>query len=731
MNKRTITTAMTLLLALCLLPVPAAAKDKGKEKAKGKQQKSTESTFKYPPLRELKIPPVKTVSLPSGVQCFFLEDHQLPLTKITVMVRTGSAYESAEQTGLASACFELMRTGGIPGRTGDQLDEQLEDLGASIGSGAGTAMSTVNATCLSRDLGTILKIIQQMLQNPSVAEEKVDLFTTQTRSAISRRNDDPGSIASREFERLIYGKDSPYASLLEYDGLEKINRSAILDFHKKFMVPGNISIGLWGDFETAQAEASLNELFGGWAQGQPAPPLPAVSAPPPASVNFINKADVNQSNIRIGHRGITMDNPDYFAVEMMNSILGDNGFLSRLMKVVRTEKGLTYGIQGEIGAEFGYSGVFSVSTYTKIESTGQAIDAILHEINRIRDEPASGEELQLAREAFLNSFVFQYESSEAILERLMSLRFHGMPADFLETFRENFAKVTREDVQRVARQYLHPDQLIILVVGKEENLDKPLSSYGQVNTIDITIPGPTSKAGAIPPATPASLAKGKMLLNRAIEVMRAENALENLTGIYTLQEGKIEFAPQVTIPATMESWLHLPGRMAVLVSTPMFKMTQVLDRQSAWVHIPQQGTQDLGQEGAQDMQESVDRTLLVILRNSQVEGFRAQHLGLEDVSGRQLECIYLSGPGQKPFRLYTDPETGFPAAMRSEGKKGPEPGTFLTLFKNPADFGGILYPTEEDVLFNGKPYITSTLKKMELNPAVNENLFKKPEKPQQ
>ena len=287
------------------------------------------------------------------------------------------------------------------------------------------------------------------------------------RSGISRRNDNPAQIAEREFQQLVYGDQSPYAREIEYEHVDRVTRDDVAAFCRRFFQPEYIHFGCWGDFKAPEMKDLAGKLFGNWkGEGRPAPAFPAVTAAPEASIRLVVKNDVNQSNIRLGHVGITMDNPDYFAVEMMNSVFGSNGFLSRLMQIVRTEKGLTYGIRGSIGSEMAYPGLFSVGTSTKSESTVDAIQTIEQEIRRIQDQPVTQKELDIAKEAFLNSFVFRFESSYRFLVRQMSLAYYNYPPNFLETFKENVARVSVADVQRVARQYLRPDRLVVLVVGK-------------------------------------------------------------------------------------------------------------------------------------------------------------------------------------------------------------------------------------------------------------------------
>jgi hypothetical protein len=468
------------------------------------------------------------------------------------------------------------------------------------------------------------------------------------------------------------------------------------------------------------------KFFGNWkGDGRPAPAFPAVTAEPAASIRLVVKNDVNQSNIRLGHVGITMDNPDYFAVEMMNSVFGSNGFLSRLMQIVRTEKGLTYGIRGSIGSEMAYPGLFSVGTSTKSESTVDAIQTIEQEIRRIQDQPVTQQELDIAKEAFLNSFVFRFESSYRFLVRRMNLAYYNYPPNFLETFKANVAKVTVADVQRVARQYLHPDRLVVLVVGKPADFVKALDTLGAVKEMDITIPAPPSAQDAAPAATPASLAKGKLMLGRLVEAMGAGGVLDGLTGVRMQQEISLKVAPQMEIAASVDNYLVLPDKLYSKLSSPMFTLTRAFDGKAGWMVSPQ-GAKDFSAEEIQDTRENIERTPLVILKGSLVEGFQAIAVGKEEIQGKSYDVFYIPMDGGKGFRIGLDPETGMLGAMVYTGKRGPEPGKFIQVFTEPASFGAIKYPAKSEIFFNGEKYMSSTVKSIDLNPAVPEDLFKKP-----
>jgi zinc protease len=446
--------------------------------------------LKYPKLRDIQVPDVERVTLPNGMQLFLLEDHELPLIHVSALIRTGSVYEPADKIGLAGLTGTVMRTGGTASRTGDQIDEQLEQIAARVETSIGRSSGSASMSVLKEDVDTGLSVLADVLMNPAFREDKIELAKISARTGIARRNDNPGSIASREYAKLIYGPQSVYARHAEYATIDNISRDDMLVLHRKFYHPNNTMLAIWGDFKTEQMVAKIKEAFKDWPKGDvEVPPVPPAKYEFQSTVNVVTKEDMNQSVIRLGHIGGVMSDPDYFALMVMNEILG-SGFTSRLFKNVRSRQGLAYSVFGVYSADFDHPGMFYVGSQTKLQSTVHSIDAMIEEVRKMTQEEVTNEELALAKDSFLNSFVFNFESRGQIVNRLMTYVYYGYPEDFLQKTKENVEKVTKADVLRVAKAHLRPDKVQILVVGKPDDFDKPLSTLGDVKAIDITIPPP-------------------------------------------------------------------------------------------------------------------------------------------------------------------------------------------------------------------------------------------------
>ena len=456
----------------------------------GQQQVIDYKSLEYPKLGDVEVPEVRQMTLANGMRLFLLEDHELPLVNISVRIRTGSIYEPAEKIGLASITGEVMRTGGTASKTGDEIDEELEAIAASVETGIGLNSGSASMSVLKRDLDKGLSILADVLMNPAFREDKIQLAKMQAGSSIARRNDSVGAVAGREFDKLIYGADSVYARHTEYATIGGITRDDLADFHRKYFGPDNAMLAVWGDFDTEQMVKKIEKAFETWERVDlQLPEVPKVRYEFRKTVNVVRKDDVNQSNVYLGHIGGLRSDPDYFALIVMNRILG-GGFTGRLFKNVRSREGLAYSVFGAYSANYDFPGEFYVGCQTKSESTVYAIQAMLREVEKMRESEVTDEELALAKDSFLNSFVFNFDTKGEVVNRLMTYAYYGYPADFLQRIKENVEKVSREDVLRVAKKHLKPDKVQILAVGRPQDFDEPMSELGPVNEIDITIPPP-------------------------------------------------------------------------------------------------------------------------------------------------------------------------------------------------------------------------------------------------
>src|SRR5579859_4317256 len=491
-------------------------------------QAQTWQQITIPPLASFKPSQPRRIELKNGMVIFLQEDHELPLLNGTARIRGGSVNEPAAKVGLVDMYGEVWRTGGTKTQTGDQLDDFLEVRAAKVETGGGPDSTTISFSCLKGDLDDVFKAFVDVLQNPEFRADKIDIAQKEMFDNISRRNDEVGEIAHRETVKLAYGLNNPYARIPEYATVAAVTRQDLIDWHGKYVHPNNIILGISGDFDAPAMETRLRAAFDSWPKGPAGPKRNEVKySPAPPAYYLVSKEDVNQSTIHMVGPGTTRDNPDYYAISVFNEAFG-GGFSSRLFNDIRTKRGLAYSVGGGIGTNFGHPGVLQVVMGTKSQSTIEAVQAAGEDIDDLAKHPISEEELQRAKDAILNTFIFRLDSPDKILGERMTYEFYGYPPDWLDKFQAEIKKITAADVSRVAAKYMHRDQLAVLVVGNTKEFDKPLTSLGTVKEIDITIPPPPAAKEDESAKSAASNAEGKALVAKVATAMGGAAKLQSI-----------------------------------------------------------------------------------------------------------------------------------------------------------------------------------------------------------
>lgn len=666
------------LLACCLMAlaaIPAWA--------------STIDNLKFPPLNQFEIPQPDRYVLDNGITVYLLEDHTLPkLTYSAIIHKCGDYLESPDKIGLAEMTGDVMRTGGTTSRTGDEIDEQLEGIGAYVETSIGTVSGTARAGGLSEYGEQVLKTMADVLRNPVFDEDKIVLAKTDQKTDISRRNDDPMQVCIREFKKLIYGADSPYARNAEYATIDAVTRDDMVAFHRKYVQPQNIQIAAWGDFNKADMLALIKKYFGDWAKGTTeTPDPPKVDYAYKTSINYAEKTDVTQSNILIGHIGGVMGDPDYPATIVMNSVLGGS-FGSRLTDVVRTKLGLAYAAEGFFSFNYDYPGIFYAFASTKSESTVQAIQAMIEQIKSMQIQPPSEEEMKKAKDGWLNSFVFNFDTKGEILSRMMSYDYYGLPEDYLQQLKTQVEKVTPEAVLEVAKRKLHPDALQMIVVGKADEFGEPLSDLGEVHDIDLTIPTPKSEEFT---ATPEEIKAGHELLSKAAA---ACGGVANFKKVKSLEYSATITVntPQGAMKMDLTSIDVPPDKSAQIIKTPMGDQKVVFIGNAGWVSASGQ-TQAMPASQLEDQQKSAKRDMVMLFANSdQPDYITVAARGTEDFEGTQAERLDFKTEGGDRFTAYLDPATFRPIGLRYMATTMTGPGEVVEKLSDYRQYGDIMLP---------------------------------------
>jgi zinc protease len=671
--------------------------------------------LKYPPLPPLKVPEPVEVTLSNGMKILLLEDHELPLVSGAALIRTGNLFDPSDKRGLAGLTGDVLRSGGTKEKTGDQLDQDLENVAASIESQIGESSGTLSFSCLKDNIDQVLGLFKDLLTSPEFRQDKVDLAKTQTRSSISRRNDDPDGIADREFSDIVYGRNTPYGWMVEYADIDNIQRQDLINFYRRYYFPANITLEVYGDFSAAELKGKLERLFGDWKYAQPpVPAFPKVIEKAAPGVFLATKDDTTQTFFNVGELGGELRDKDYPALEVAAEILG-GGFSSRLFRNVRTKHGWAYNISASWNANYDHPGTFVISGSTQSAHTVDTLKAVGEELEKIRTVEVTDEELQTAKDTVLNGFVFNFDRPSKTINRLMIYQYFGYPKDFIFQYQKAIAAVTKADILRVAQQYFQPKNLTYVAVGNPKDFGTPLASLGlKVEPIDLTIPEP--KAEAAPPDA-ASLAKGKALLQR---VQQALGGADKLAAVKDLQyHAELEvLTPGAAMKVKQTNSFIAPSTLRQDNELPFLKQSVYSDGASGWLS-GMQGVQTLTPPVLKQIHGETFRQLPGLVTSDR-DADRAVNYAGEGV-------LEISSKDGESVRLTVDEKTGIPAKVAYQQSAAEGGSAVEEVFSDWREVNGIQLPFQWTVMQGGKKFAGVTVQDYKINSGLMpETLAKKP-----
>ena len=395
------------------------------------------------------------------------ERKTLPIVTIVMAIRAGTIAEPSNRAGLAYLTAALLNEG-TKKRTSREISQAIEFVGGALSASAGSDYTTVSLTVLKKDIDLGFDLLSDILMNPAFNEDEIRRKKRITRNWLIQQNEEPGVVASIAFSKAVFG-EHPYARQVQgtIESLDLISRQDIIDFHNTFYAPNNAIMSVAGDISRDELKDLLSRHLGQWGQKTiPSRPLPGISPKNSPTILRVNK-DLTQANIILGHLGISRDNPDYYAVSVMNYLLGGGGFASRLMDNIRDSKGLAYDVHSFFSASK-YSGSFQAGLQTKNESANAAISEVLREMERIRTEPISDKELQDAKSYLTGSFPLRIDSNSKIAGFALAVEVNNLGLDYVDRYPSIINAVSQEDVLRVAKKYLDTKNYILVVVGNME-----------------------------------------------------------------------------------------------------------------------------------------------------------------------------------------------------------------------------------------------------------------------
>ncbi len=413
--------------------------------------------------------------LESGAIVYIYPDRERPLIDLSVNIRAGSFLDPEGKEGLANLTGHLMARGGIPSKPANELDEELEFLAARLSSSFGGLNGSISLNLLSKDADRGFEILRAVLAAPSFQEDKLALRKTQLLQGLKQRNDDSRNIESRERNFLAYGENFWFNRHTTAASLESIRREDLLAFHHEWVHPRNFIVSISGDFDRDAMLERLDGVFAAWPHpGKKAPPVPQEREYGKSGVYIVDK-DVNQGRVSIMLPGIRWDDPDFYAIQVMNDVLGGGGFTSRITNRVRSDEGLAYSAGSSFPGGSHYPVVFRAGFQSKSRTVAYATSIVLEEIERIAGEPVSAEELLTAKKSFIDTFPNNFASSAQVVSAFAGDEMIGRYArqpNYWAEYRDNIEAVDIAAVQRVAKRRLRLGQVIILIVGQKEEILK-------------------------------------------------------------------------------------------------------------------------------------------------------------------------------------------------------------------------------------------------------------------
>jgi len=636
--------------------------------------------------RDIKFPPYELQTLPNGLQVVAVLHHEQPVVNMRLLIRAGAASDPKNKLGLAHMAASLLDQG-TKTKSASELNDEIDFIGGAMGAGAGTDLTFVNMIVMKDSFERGMRMLSDMARQPGFDQAEIDRQKQQTLSGLRVSLEDPEYVANSVFDRLVYGFH-PYG-LPETGTPETVGsiaREDLVAYHQKYFAPNNAIFAIVGDVTAEEAFSTAKKVFGDWERRELEAQKFIDPPDPTRRVIVVNKPDAVQTEVRVGHLGIARKHPDYMAVNLAIRILGGEGS-NRLHQVLRTQRGLTYGAQANMDT-LKETGDFEAETNTRSEATGEVLRLIVDEFWRIQRERVSEYELADAKAYLTGSFPLTIETPESIAMQVVNVLFYGLPLDQLQTFRERVNAVTVDDIQRVARAFLRPDRLSVVLVGNAAAFASQLKGVGfstyetiELGDLDLTAAnfkragtraggagqaGWAGGAGSGPlryvderqqsTITPQEGEKAQALLD---QVISAKGGLEKLRGIKTIVAKQTLTNPEAPGRATTTlNYLQYPDRFRIETSTGDSAVITAYDGTEAWMKDPR-AVRAAPEQVAREARATLRRDAIALLLAAKDGKLTPRILpDVKDASGHIDHALEISGTDLNPVILYVDPATG-------------------------------------------------------------------------
>jgi zinc protease len=684
------------------------------------------------------FPPYAVKTLANGLQVIAVSHHEQPAVSLRLIVRAGAAQDPDGKPGVADLAAALLDQG-TPTRSAEQIADAIDSIGGALGTGAGSDLSYINAVVMKDSLGFALDLVSDLAQHPAFAKEEIERQRQQALSGMRVSYDDPEFLANAVFDRLVYGTH-PYGRPQggTPDTLPTLTRDDLLAFHHQWFGANNAILAIVGDVSADEAFAGATRAFGSWGRAAAAPSTPLDPPSPARRLVIVDKPGAVQTEIRVGNVAISRKNDDYTALDLAARILGGEG-ANRLHRVLRSERGLTYGASADFNA-LKQSGDIVAQTNTRSETTGETLRLMIDEVWKLIRDRVGDRELLGAQEYLTGSFPLTIETPSQIALQILNSVFFGLNLNDLQTYRQRVHAVTVEDVQRVSRNYLHPDKLTIVLVGDASAFVKQLpgagfDKYEIIPAADLDLAAPDLRRKSVPmrggyqpaafvppPVVQASPVKApnpaKAMLDKAIA---AKGGLAKLQGIKTVHSEGTMIVTDINgpVPFKVVANIEYPDRFRIDADMPGGKVAQVYSTGRYWVIDPDGKTNEMPEEGRPAIKASVQRDLIAVLVKAAAGKLVVREVDSEEAVLAGLE---ISGTDMAPLTLFINRSNGLIDRARYAGPDG-------RVEERYADYrsvDGIQIPFHTVVRRAGMTSIERDVRTIKFNVPLAPGIFEKP-----
>jgi zinc protease len=708
--------------------------------------------------RDVTFPPYEIQTLPNGLQVVAVLHHEQPAVSMRLLVRAGSASDPSGKLGLVHELASLLDQG-TETRSAEELADAIDFIGGAMGTGAATDVTYLNMVVMKDSFEAGLRMLSDMARHPAFAPAEMDRHRQQTLAGLRVSLEDPDYVADAVFDRLVYGFH-PYG--MPHTGtpetISGITRDDLVQFHKKYFAPNNAILAIVGDVTAEGAFDLAGKVFGDWARRE-IPVEKFIDPPGPARrLVVVNKPDAVQTEVRVGHIGIPRKHADYMAVNLAIRILGGEGS-NRLHNVLRTQRSLTYGAQADLDT-LKDTGDIQAHTNTRSAATAEVVRVIFDEFWRLQREPVSERELADAKAYMTGSFPLTIETPDEIAMQVLNVVFYGLPIEELQTYRERVNAVTVDDVQRVARAYLKPDRLSVVLVGNVAAFEKDLKGVGfdshetvELANLDLTAADfkrtpsrvrpavlprlrPIAYQRRSPPPIPSITAEegagARALLERAIA---AKGGLETLRAIRSITAATSTVATSQSPPspglrgagveAEATTYLVYPDRVRIDTTLQGVTSQQVYDGEQAWVRDPG-GVHEVPAGATRNLKIGLQRNPISLLLAAERGSVRARLLpDIKDDTGTLRRALEVSGADLDPVVLYIDPDTGL-ISKETYVAGGPGQPLIEELFSDYRPVHGVQVAYLTTIRRGGRPILEQRVRDITINGPLDSTLFERP-----